>query len=223
MNATTELYKSEGRENIGATIQNVAKAANVFDVGTIVIFAASAENVLKLRDLVDDSRDVVAVTFPAGYSALVDDQPQYIGMPSQDDRRRLQEANVSLVQGIMPFHALGIPNSHEVRVALQTLGLFGGGLQLCVQAILMGCDAGVIPIGDRCIAMSADTAIVAHTESAFRFFSDTSRFSIEHIICKPIAYAITRPSVTALSSNAGAIDVSPEEPSALPAPEEPKT
>jgi hypothetical protein len=91
-------------------------------------------------------------------------------------------------------------------------------MQLCVQAVLMGCDAGAIQPAQRCIAMSADTAIVAHAENAFNFLGDQSRFSIEHIICKPVAYSITRPSVTALQgSHASAIAPATEQPlGALP-------
>jgi hypothetical protein len=63
------------RENLAATLKSVAKAANAFDVGAIAIFAAPAASVLTLREQVDDSRDVVAVTFPAGFTALVSDAP----------------------------------------------------------------------------------------------------------------------------------------------------
>jgi uncharacterized protein len=221
MNATTQLYKSEGRENLRATLRNVAKASNTFDVGTIAIFAASADSVLKLRDLVDDSREIVAVTFPAGYTALVNDELRYIGIPVSEDRKRLKDASVTVVQGVLPFNALGVPESSDVKMLVRALDLFGGGLQLCVQAILMACDAGAIKRGQRCIAMSADTAIVAHSEDAFRFLSDQSRFAIEHIICKPVAYSITRPAVVDLSVTREKTAVPQEKPAALHAGHEP--
>lgn len=198
MRAETQLYSSEGRENLASTLKNVVKAANAFDVGAIVIFAATAESALSLREQVDESRDVVVVTFPAGFTARVGDTAAYVGIPSEDDRQRLADAGIKVVQGVMPFRALGDTETEGLRLFRRALDLFGGGMQLCVQAILMGCDAGAIKTGHRCIAMSADTAIVAHTENAFHFLSDQSRFAVEHIICKPVAYSISHPSVTAL-------------------------
>lgn len=198
MNAVTQLYKSEGRENLNATLDCVAKATNTFDVGAVIIFAAFAESALRLRQMIDESRRVVAVTFPAGYTALVNGVSAYVGITSQEDRKRLEVAGVTLLQGPMPFWTLDGSESNDLRMLRRALDLFGGGLQLCIQAILVACDAGVVPAGERCIAMSADTAIVAHSENAFRFLNDRSRFAVEHVICKPVAYTISRPSVTDL-------------------------
>lgn len=218
MKASTQLYASEGRDNVAATLKVVAKAANTFDIGAIVIFASSAENVLKLRDLIDESRGVTAVTFPAGFTATVGDSPAFVGIPSAEDRQRLADARVAVVQGVMPFRALGDTEMEGTRMFRRALDLFGGGMQLCVQAVLMACDAGAIQAGKRCIAMTADTAIVAHAEHAFRFLSNQSRFSVEHILCKPVAYSITRPSVIAPTEPGPATAIAAGPQAVLPTP-----
>jgi hypothetical protein len=220
MKATTQLYKYEGRDNLKATLDNVAKATNSFDIDTIVIFAALTESVMRLRELVDESRNIVAVTFPADFTALVDGVPRYVGISSDEDQRRLKDAGITLVRGVMPFWGVG--DSEANRMFRKALDLFGGGLQLCVQALLMACDAGAVAAGKRCIAMAADTAVVAHSENAFRFLGDQSRFAIEHVICKPVAYSISRPSVTDLSVVLEtAKPLAGEPPKALPPTDEP--
>lgn len=196
MKATTNLFETEGRENLKATITHVSKAATSFDVRTVIVFAAFVDSVLRLRDVLDETREIVAVTFPAGFTALIEDVPSFVGITEETDHARLHAAGITLVRGVMPFFSLGSSASTEVSTFRSALDLFGGGLQLCVQAILMGCDAGAVPTGERCIAMSADTAIVAQPENTFRILGSKSRFSVEHIICKPITYSISRPSVS---------------------------
>lgn len=215
MKPTTQLYPSEGRENLETTLDNVVIATKSFDVDTVVVFVASAESVLRLRELLDDSRKIIAVTFPVGFTALVDGVAQYVGVNSPEEQRRLESAGIAFVRGVMPFWTTG--DSETNRVLRKSLGVFGGGLQLCVQALLMACDAGEISAGERSIAMVADTAILAHTENAFRFFADNSRFAVEHIICKPIAYSISRPSVTDRSRIVKSVSTTPRDaPSAEP-------
>jgi hypothetical protein len=193
MRLDTVLFNDEGRENVKDTIQAVVHFVNHFAVASVIVFAASAENVVVLRNTLPERTRLVAVTFPAGFTAEVGGQATFVGMPSQADRRRLIDARVELVQGVMPFRGLGVAESEQIQTIRRLLDLFGGGMQLCVQSVLMACDAGSIVPNERCIAMSADTAILVRGENAFRFLEPESRFAIEHVICKPVRYSITKP------------------------------
>ena len=62
-------------------------------------------------------------------------------------------------------------------------------MSLCVQAILMACDAGVVDEGEHVIALSADTTILARSAPTTRFLTD---FIVREIICKPLLLTISR-------------------------------
>lgn len=194
MKLTTTLHENEGRANLPETIRLVARFAQDFDVRKVIVFAAHGEGVLQLREMLERERTIVAVTFPAGLTASPEGKQIFIGMPSAEDRRLLGEAGVAIIQGIMPFRAIGEVDSISLRTLKRALDLFGGSLELCVQAVLMACDAGQLYEGERCIVMTSDTGLVVRAGNAFRFMRDQSAFSVEHIICKPLHYQITRKS-----------------------------
>ena len=108
-------------------------------------------------------------------------------------RDALVRNNIVIVQAAMPFRGFdAVAISSTARVIRQSLAIFGGGMNLCVQAVLMACDAGSLNTGQRCIAFSADKAIVARAAHTHSFLAKGSRFTVEHILCKPLRYQITR-------------------------------
>jgi hypothetical protein len=200
MKLETEIFETEGKQNVNAVIDIVSAAAANFSIDTVIVFAAAADKVLRLRKTVTQNVSVIAVTFPAGMVAHSEgSELVYIGMPSSEDRAALRKEGIQLVQGVMPFRALG-EISPVPDVLRRTFALFGGGTELCVQAVLMASDAGHLREGDRCLVMSADTALIMRAGNAFRFLRDTSRVVIEHILCKPASYQISRKFATPVES-----------------------
>jgi hypothetical protein len=110
-------------------------------------------------------------------------------------RVRFEEQRVPIVRAHLPFDP--IPANHrnhsilgqDITLIGNALGVFGGGMSLCVQAILMACDAGVVDEGEHVIALSADTSILARSAPTTRFLTD---FIVREIICKPLLLTISR-------------------------------
>jgi hypothetical protein len=107
----------------------------------------------------------------------------------------LAQNNIPVCQGVMPLRALGENFSPAIESMQRVFALFGGGTGLCVQAVLMACDGGYLKDGERCIVMTADTALIMRAGNAFRFLKLRSRAAIEHVLCKPLNYQISRPHV----------------------------
>jgi hypothetical protein len=82
--------------------------------------------------------------------------------------------------------------SEWCRVA-EALEILGGGFPLCVQAILVACDAGLVGVGERVTAVTADTALSALAARTESFLSPTEGLVVEHIFCRPARYDISRP------------------------------
>ena len=61
---------------------------------------------------------------------------------------------------------------------------------LCVQSILIAADAGYIEVGERVIATTADTAIIALAARTETFISPTEGLIVEHVITRPSVFDI---------------------------------
>jgi hypothetical protein len=158
----------------------------------VLVFTSHGNGALELRKKVSQDVAVTAVTFPWQMTARPAKEIVYIGMPSAERRAALAAAGIRIVQGVMPFRSLGAEQADIFRGIASAFDVFGGSTKLCVQAVLMSCDGGVIDAGERCIAMTTDTAIVARAGHSFSFMRPTSTFAIEQFICKPQFYQITR-------------------------------
>jgi hypothetical protein len=67
------------------------------------------------------------------------------------------------------------------------LRIFGQGIKVCVEIIMMACDGGCITIGEKVIAVAgagagADTAIVATASPSTKM----TGLRVHEIICKPL-------------------------------------
>lgn len=194
MKFTSELFDNEGSDNLDRTVRIVAEAVALHNVDTVVTFTAIGEGALKLRALLPQPElHVIAVTFPAESFAISGENKISIGIPDAKTRELLLAKNVAIVQAAMPFRGYDVKSmSSTARVIRQSLAIFGGGMNLCVQAIIMACDAGYLKTSQRCIAFSGDTAIVARAAHTHTFLSEQSRFAVELVLCKALEYQITR-------------------------------
>lgn len=101
---------------------------------------------------------------------------------------RLESEGIQVIRGTAPFAenffipGVRDPKLEGIRYALQ---LISSGLHLCIQAVTMATDAGIIEPGEEVIAMSADTAIVAKAASSRYLFHPIQGMEIREIVCKP--------------------------------------
>ena len=107
----------------------------------------------------------------------------------------LSALGVSVVAAHLPFKGIQIGrerSSEWTRVA-EAYGVLGGGFALCIQAVLVACDAGAVQSGERVVVASADTAFTAIASRTESFLSPKEGLLVEHIICRPLRYQISKP------------------------------
>lgn len=179
------------------------KRAEELGINKVLIFTGDGEGPQKAveTELFDDMPDLelIAVTFPYNqtyYEQISPDEEVEIvtGIPDSNVRKQLEDAGVRIVQGTMPFQDIIIPDVKDTKLMTikRTLELFGGGLTLCVEAVIMACDAGAVKQGEVVIALAADTAIVARASRKSLIFSPFEGMEIKEIICKPRNLTINR-------------------------------
>lgn len=193
-------FQTEGKHNMKQTIDLVKVRAVALNLKKIIIFTGDGEGAFLLNEAVQENNiKVLAVTFPYKTTFRIKDklgQEKIIPKTSEADvRQRLLEKGIPLIQGVMPLWEIVLPGTVEskVKVIQATLSLISGGLPLCVQAILMACDAGYVEPGEEVISMSADTAIVARAAQTRWLFHPERGLEIREIICMPRYCNISRP------------------------------
>jgi hypothetical protein len=141
---------------------------------------------------------IVAVTPPVGraYRTTPGDpnSPLVSAGINPAMRDELAALGVVIVGAHLPFKEIhnGRERASEWSRVAEAYGVLGGGFALCVQAALVACDAGAIDNGERLVVASADTALVVVACRTESFLSPTDGLLVEHVICRPMRYSLSK-------------------------------
>jgi uncharacterized protein len=197
---STTYFLQEGRENLDETLAIAFRAAKQHNIRKVVIFTAegegvriAVENYLPLPEY--QYIALVAVTFPQG-KGFTNAGKEPIDVDISSENQKLFAARgIPLVRGHLPFDPIA-PHFKNRGVLGQDLSLIGdaldmfcGSMSLCVQAVLLACDAREVDIGEHVIAMTSDTSILAQATCTRKMLSE---FVIREILCKPAILNIGR-------------------------------
>lgn len=197
--APTTYFLQEGRENLPECLKIAFHAARQQNITKILIFTARGEGVRMALDSFCSQPDyehikLVAVTFPEGKHFTEANKPIIVEIPA-DQKALFESKGVSIVKAHSPFDPITSPGRQR-GVLGQDLSLVGdaldvlcGSMSLCVQAILLACDAGVVSLREHVIALTSDTAVLAQAATTARMLSD---LIVREILCKPAVLTISR-------------------------------
>jgi hypothetical protein len=159
-------------------------------VKKIVIFTgtgdgirAASENYLSQEQYADIR--IVAVTFPHGHKYDIPDT----------DSKWIASQNIPLVRAHLPFDPIKAQYQgygvlgHDFSLLGNLLTIFGGSMSLCVQAVLMACDAGIVRKGEHVISLTSDTAILVRSAPTSHLLTD---FIVREIFCKSVVMDISK-------------------------------
>jgi hypothetical protein len=197
--APTTYFLEEGRENLPECLKIAFHAAKQQNITKMLIFTARGEGVrLALDNFCSQPAfehiKLVAVTFPEGKHFTEAGKAIIVEIPAEV-RALFESRGVSIVKAHLPFDPVISPG-RQPGVLGQDLSLVGdaldvlcGSMSLCVQAILLACDSGVVSMREHVIALTSDTAVLAQASSTARMLSD---LVIREILCKPAVLTISR-------------------------------
>ncbi len=188
-------FSREGKQNLRKTITLVGAAAARWNLFKVVMFTADGDGPLRAaKSFAGKEIQVIACTFPRGTTVAGRESTRVpTGIPDPNVREQLQANGVEIVQAGLPFDDAFIPGADDskLKTIVQTMNLVSGGLSLCIQAVIMATEAGLVSQGEPVIAMSADTAIVATGARKQRLFAPDG-LVVQRFICKPEALDISR-------------------------------
>ncbi|MCR4398698.1 MAG: hypothetical protein NUV93_07030 [Firmicutes bacterium] len=191
-------FESEGRENLGKVLSLVKARVMGSTIHKVIVFTRDGEGPLRAAEMLQGVQ-IVAVTFPYKQrfrdSERVDNGESIVpGTSSPEVVRKLVERGIRLVRGTMPFQPVVIPYAKDPKIEgiKHALCLFGTGMSLCIQSILMATDAGEVEPGEEVAAMSADTAIVATGALSHWLFHPEEGMEVREIVCKPRVLTVSK-------------------------------
>jgi hypothetical protein len=192
----TEYFLREGKANLAHCLEASFKAALAHQVEKVVIFTSAGQGVLMALESYRSQDqyahiELVAVTFPS-QSQFTTGDPSEHSIP-QDVIRILAENRIPIVRAHLPFDPIRTHYAgqgvlgQDFGLIGNALRIFGGSMSLCVQAVLMASDAGLVGLGEHVIAMTSDTSILVRAAATERFLTD---LIVREIICKPVLLTI---------------------------------
>jgi len=224
---TTYYFDGEGRAFMHECLAHAVGACAQARTDRLVVFTGTGEGPHYVaRDLLTrpeyEHLRLVAVTPPFGRFYRVNpgdrESPMVRAGISPEMRHELEKLGVDVVSAHLPFKEMYDGReltSPWTRVA-EAYGALGGGFALCIQAVLVACDAGSVLSGERVVVAAADTAFVVIASRSENFLSPVEGLLVEHIICRPSQYQISKQHHASLARMWGRKPV--EQPAPIPAP-----
>jgi hypothetical protein len=178
-------FERPGPQNTARTLEIVGQRAEALDIRTILVASTRGETgVLAAQRF--QGRDVVVVTHATGFRGPNEQE-------LTDENRAAIEAAGSRI--LTCQHALGgIDRAVRKKwgtygigeIMAHTLRIFGQGTKVCVEIALMAADAGLVRVGEPCIAIGgtgrgADTAVVLVPANVQQFFD----LRLMEVLAKP--------------------------------------
>jgi hypothetical protein len=198
-----EYFETEGRKHWSSVKKAALDRCTKLGLRKAIVFTGDG---VAARDAASEFAklgvQLIAVSFCAGHSAMTEDGKKVVTTVSQEIREALKARGCLFLQGTRPFEAIVLPDCDDVKLTTlrETLGLFSGGMSLCVEAVLMAADAGLVSPGEDVVAMSGDTAIVARASTKAWLFAPWG-LQVREIICKPRSLTLTKREETAITDD----------------------
>ena len=173
-------FEKPGKENTSHVIQLVKERAQARGIKKVVIASTRGDTARAAVESLDGtSLRLVIIPWQYGFR---DTQPFPKGLVAE-----LHGKGHRVHFGTMLFHTEDLYGIRTPQVMANLLRIFGQGIKVCVEIIMMACDGGCIEAGEKVIAVAgagagADTAIIATASSSTRM----AGLRVHEIICKPL-------------------------------------
>jgi hypothetical protein len=181
----TVYFERPGPQNTTRTLETAKRRADQVGLDTVLVASTSGKTGAEAAELFQ-GYNVVVVSHSTGFNKPNTQQL------TEENRAAIEAAGAAI---LTCQHAFGGVN-RAVRkhlgtyltneIIAYTLRTFGEGTKVCTEIALMAADAGLVTVGETCIAVAgsgrgADTAIVLVPANAQQFFD----LQMMEILAKP--------------------------------------
>lgn len=185
-----------GQINTEKTLELAIQRANELNLKKLVVASETGLSALKAVDMLRGSEmNLIIITSAAGTrieNTVIGDLR--IGIPDQKIWNRLERNGAKIVRATDPLYNIGAALEHMGVPTLATLvrlslKMISSGTAVCVTAILMATDNGILREGEEVVAVAGswiglDSALVGRAANSVNFLK-AGAMQIREIICKP--------------------------------------
>jgi hypothetical protein len=181
-------FAQPGTRNTEQALMVMLEGLNQYQVEQVVVASTyGSTGLAAARLLVDKEINLVVVTHNVGFK-----EPGHLEMTAET-REQLQKMGARVHTGTMPFRNIGTSIRERQGYSQQdlianTLRLFGQGIKVCVEIVLMAADSGLINttpvLAVAGTARGADTVALIRPQSSNRFFD----LKVLDILVKPVKW-----------------------------------
>lgn len=181
MESRIVYFDKPGKINTSTVLSLVKETALTKGIRKIVLASTRGGTAIEFAEaFAGTDVQLVVVPWQHGFKG----QPQPFPTRLAEE---LREKGHRVHFGTMLFHTEGFYGMGTPTVMANLLRIFGQGIKVCVEIILMACDGGCIETNETVIAVAgtvsgADTAVVATAAPSTRF----ARLRFHEILCKPL-------------------------------------
>jgi hypothetical protein len=190
-------FEREGRANLQDVIKALKKtlaARPELQSKKIVFFTAIGEGpALAYNHLIQFRPKIIAITFSPQFYFTHNDEKIHPKI-SDDLEAFFRGVGIPVITSRLPFDSITGLDAHNKQCELvrEVLSMVGGGLALCVQAVLQACDHGLVEPGELVFGVSGDFAVLVSAAPTSKFLSKDGGLAVHEIICKPRNLTIAR-------------------------------
>ncbi len=175
MQRTVTYFEKPGTDNTAACLEIVKNTLKESNCKHIVVASTAGDTgVTFAEELKDKGLNIVIVTHSSGFK-----EPNTLEL-TNEARDRIQGAGATIYTGTMITHSLEtalaqkFSGVYPTLLVAQTLRIFGQGMKVCCEMIMMAADAGLIPEGEEIITVAgtgkgADTIAIIRAAASKRF------------------------------------------------------
>jgi len=178
-------FEKPGPQNTAHTLEVAKRRADELGIRTVLVATTRGETGVQAAQLFH-GYDVVVVTHSTGFAG------PNIQELTEENRAAIEAAGAKILTCQHAFGGISRAvrkkwGTYEIdEVVAQTLRIFGQGIKVCAEIALMAADAGLVRVGEPCIAISgtgrgADTAVVLVPAHVQQFFD----LRVMEILAKP--------------------------------------
>jgi len=185
-----------GQINTEKTLKLAIKRANELNIKKLIVASETGLSALEAVEMLRGSGiNLIVVTSAAGTKVeniVIGDLR--IGIPDKEIWNQLERGGAKIVRATDPLYNVGAALEHRgvptlatlVRMCLRTIS---SGTAVCVAAVLMATDNGVLSEGEEVVAVAGswvglDTALVVRAANSVNLLKNGA-LQIKEIICKP--------------------------------------
>lgn len=178
-------FEKAGAENTASVLDLVKNVASARGIKRIVLASTRGDTARAAADSLQGS-DVQLIVVPWQYGFGnqhgLGEQPFPQALVTD-----LEQRGHRVHFGTMLFHTEKLYGSNIPGAIANALRIFGQGIKVCVEILMMAADGGCLEKGEKVIAVAgtgagADTAVIATAASSLQM----SALRIHEILCKPL-------------------------------------